>query len=421
MESARKHVPAPPPAHTSPAHTPKPALDEAVRAPAAGRKRKPFLVLGGIAAAVVLGLGAYSWITSGKESTDDAQVEADVVPIASRVPGMVKRIPVAENQRVKKGDLLVELDDADILAREQQAEAELETAQAQAAAADAQAAVAAAGARGGFSTAQAQVTGSSAGMSTARAQVEAARAGLQRAEADARKAALDLQRDQKLLAASVIPQARLDDSQAENDVKQAALSQARANLTAAEEALRAAESRVGEARGRFEQSAQVKPQIAAAEAQARLAHAREKSAEAALRLARLQLSYTKISAEDDGVVSRLAVHEGQLVQVGQPIAALVPERTYVVANFKETQIGRMRAGEAVEVKIDAFPGRTLHGQVESLSGGTGARFSLLPPDNASGNFVKVVQRVPVRIAWVDPPADLPLRAGLSADVTVRVK
>jgi membrane fusion protein (multidrug efflux system) len=400
MESARKHVPAPPPAHTSPAHTPKPALDEAVRAPAAGRKRKPFLVLGGIAAAVVLGLGAYSWITSGKESTDDAQVEADVVPIASRVPGMVKRIPVAENQRVKKGDLLVELDDADILAREQQAEAELETAQAQAAAADAQAAVAAAGARGGFSTAQAQVTGSSAGMSTARAQVEAARAGLQRAEADARKAALDLQRDQKLLAASVIPQARLDDSQAENDVKQAALSQARANLTAAEEALRAAESRVGEARGRFEQSAQVKPQIAAAEAQARLAHAREKSAEAAL---------------------RLALHQGQLVQAGQPIAALVPERTYVVANFKETQIGRMRAGEAVEVKIDAFPGRTLHGQVESLSGGTGARFSLLPPDNASGNFVKVVQRIPVRIAWVDPPADLPLRAGLSADVTVRVK
>jgi membrane fusion protein (multidrug efflux system) len=92
-----------------------------------------------------------------------------------------------------------------------------------------------------------------------------------------------------------------------------------------------------------------------------------------------------------------------------------------VANFKETQIGRMRAGEAVEVRIDAFPGRTLHGRVESLSGGTGARFSLLPPDNASGNFVKVVQRVPVRIAWVDPPADLPLRAGLSADVTVRVK
>jgi membrane fusion protein (multidrug efflux system) len=258
-------------------------------------------------------------------------------------------------------------------------------------------------------------------MSSARAQVDAARAGLQRAEADARKASLDLDRDRKLHAANVVPQARLDDAQAENDAKQAALQQARANVSAAEEGLRAAESRVGEARGRFEQSAQVKPQIAAAEAQARLAHGREKSAKAALQLAQLQLSYTKISATEDGVVSRLSVHEGQLVQAGQPIAALVPVETYVVANFKETQIGRMKAGETVEVKIDAFPGRTLQGKVESLSGGTGARFSLLPPDNASGNFVKVVQRVPVRIAWVDPPADLPLRAGLSADVTVRVK
>jgi len=419
MESARKHVPAPPAAHVP--HATEPALDEVTRSAEPRRKRKPFLVLGAIAAVVVVGLGAWSWINSGKESTDDAQIEADVVPIASRVPGMVKRVAVVENQRVKKGDLLVELDDADNLARAQQAEAELETARAQAAAADAQAAVAAAGARGGFSTAQAQVTGSSANVSSARAQVEAARAGLQRAEADARKASLDLERDRKLHAANVVPQARLDDAQAENDVKQAALSQARANLSAAEEGLRAAESRVGEARGRFEQSAQVKPQIAAAEAQARLAHGREKSAEAALQLARLQLSYTKISATEDGVVSRLSVHEGQLVQAGQPIAALVPVETYVVANFKETQIGRMKAGETVEVKIDAFPGRTLQGKVESLSGGTGSRFSLLPPDNASGNFVKVVQRVPVRIAWVDPPADLPLRAGLSADVTVRVK
>jgi membrane fusion protein (multidrug efflux system) len=258
-------------------------------------------------------------------------------------------------------------------------------------------------------------------VSTARAQVDAARAGLQRAEADAKKAALDLARDQKLRAASVVPQARLDDAQAENDAKQAALSQARANLAVAEEGLRGAESRVGEARGRYEQSAQVKPQIAAAEAQARLAHARERSAEAALQLARLQLSYTKISAGADGFVSRLTVHEGQLVQAGQPIAALVPAETYVVANFKETQIGRMKAGETVEVKVDAFPGRTLVGKVESLSGGTGARFSLLPPDNASGNFVKVVQRVPVRIAWVDAPADLPLRAGLSADVTVLLR
>ncbi|MFL5415428.1 MAG: HlyD family efflux transporter periplasmic adaptor subunit, partial [Myxococcales bacterium] len=144
-------------------------------------------------------------------------------------------------------------------------------------------------------------------------------------------------------------------------------------------------------------------------------------AQAALELARLQLSYAKIFAKDDGMVSRLTVHEGQLVQAGQPMMALVPTETYVVANFKETQIGDMKPGQNVDVDIDAFPGRTLHGKLESLSGGTGSRFSLLPPDNASGNFVKVVQRIPVRIAWVDPPKDLPLRAGLSADVTVHVK
>jgi membrane fusion protein (multidrug efflux system) len=142
-----------------------------------------------------------------------------------------------------------------------------------------------------------------------------------------------------------------------------------------------------------------------------------KSAEATLTLARLQLSYTRVPAPEDGVVSRLGAHEGQIVQAGQPVMELVPARTYVVANFKETQIGRMRPGQPARVRIDAFPGKVFEGKVESRSGGTGARFALVPPDNASGNFVKVVQRVPVRIAWTAPP-DVPLAAGLSAVVTV---
>ena len=178
---------------------------------------------------------------------------------------------------------------------------------------------------------------------------------------------------------------------------------------------------MGETRGKVQQSSPVAAQIAAAQASARLAHAKVLSAQAALELARLQLSYTKITAQDDGAVSRLTVHDGQLVQTGQPMMALVPEQSYLVANFKETQIGDMKPGQQVDIDIDAFPGRKLHGKLESLSGGTGSRFSLLPPDNASGNFVKVVQRVPIRISWVDPPGDLPLRAGLSADVTVHVK
>ena len=378
--------------------------------PVEGRRnlpRKRYLILGGVALAIALVAGGWLLFTAGKESTDDAQIEADIVPVAARVPGQVEKLAVQDNQHVKKGDLILQLDDADYAARVAQAEAELETTAAQAAAADAQAQVTAAGARGGLTSARAGVTGSSAAVATAQA-------GLTRAEAEEHKAALELQRSKDLRAANVVPQSKLDDDQAAWDVAQAALAQARANLDAAQ-------SRIGEARGRFDQSAPVNQAIAVAQANARLAHARQRSAEASLSLAKLQLSYTRVYAQEDGQITRLTAREGQMVQPGQPMAMLVPDRTYVVANFKETQIGEMKPGQRVEIDVDAYSGRKLEGKVESLSGGTGARFSLMPPDNASGNFVKVVQRVPVRIAWVDPPKDLALRPGLSADVTVHVK
>ncbi len=162
-------------------------------------------------------------------------------------------------------------------------------------------------------------------------------------------------------------------------------------------------------------------QYGAALAGVDLARARVRSAEAAADLAKLQLSYTVLRAPADGTVSRLQARAGQIVQPGQVCAQLVPDRTYVVANFKETQTGRIRPGQRVEIDVDAYSGRKLEGKVESLSGGTGARFALLPPDNASGNFVKVVERVPVRIAWASPPANLALRAGLSANVTVHTR
>jgi membrane fusion protein (multidrug efflux system) len=150
-----------------------------------------------------------------------------------------------------------------------------------------------------------------------------------------------------------------------------------------------------------------------------LGDARVAAAAAALRLAELQLSYTKVIAPSDGIVTQLTARVGGLVQAGQPLAQLVPAHTYLVANFKETQIDKMRAGNRAEVRIDAYPGRTFEATVESLAGGTGSRFSMIPPDNASGNFVKVVQRVPVRLAWKNQP-DVALKAGLSADVTVFV-
>lgn len=387
----------------APEPTPAAALEPASKA----RPRKRWLILGGVTLAVTLGAGGWSLASRGKENTDDAQIEADIVPVATRVAGQVKHVAAADNAHLKKGELILELDDADSAARVAQAQAEVETAAAQAAAADAQAQVATAGARGGLTSAKAGVTGSSA-------QVATAKAGLSRAQAEEKKAGLELQRAKDLRAANVVPQQRLDDAQATYDVARAAVLQAQA-------ALAAAQSRIGEAQGRLSQSSPVEAAVAAAEAGARLAHAREKSAEAALALAKLQLSYTRVFAQEDGQVTRLTAREGQMVQPGQPLAELVPDATYVVANFKETQVGGMKAGQPVEIEVDAYPGQKLHGKVESIAGGTGSRFSLMPPDNASGNFVKVVQRVPVRIAWVDPPKDVALRPGLSADVTVRVK
>ena len=383
--------------------------------------RRPLMVLGGVVAFLVVTIGGYAIATAGQETTDDAQIDADVVPIAARVGGAVLHVLVTENQAVKKGDVLLELDPADFSARAKQSEAELATAKAQAAVADAQVQIVEATARGGFLTARAVYSGSSVGVSSADANIAAAKATLARADADARKAQLDLERAKELRAANAIPQERLDNAMAARETTQATLQAAQAQLAFSEESKRAAVTRVDEARGRVDQSAPIDAQIAAAHASADLAHARVKAAEASLELAQNQLSYVHVVAPASGVVSRLGVHDGQLVQPGQPLASLVPEGTYVVANFKETQVGRIVKGQKVEVVVDAWPTKKLEGVVESVSGGTGSRFALLPPDNASGNFVKVVQRVPVRIAWKTAPSELSLRAGLSADVTVFVK
>jgi membrane fusion protein (multidrug efflux system) len=388
--------------------------------PAPKRDKKPFLILGGLVVLFGIVTGVFLLATANQESTDDAQVEADVVPIAARVNGQIAKRLVEDNQRVKKGDVLIQIDEADFAARAKQAEAELETARAQAAAADAQVHVVEASAKGGLQTARASFSGSSMGVANAEAQLAASRAGLERSKAEAHKGELDLQRTKQLVAGNALPRERLDNAQVAYDASQAALAQAQAQVAAAGEMRRLAGSRVDEARGRLDQSTPIAAQIAAAQANAELAHARIKVAEASLELSKLQLGYTKVVASEAGLVTRLSVQPGQMIQIGQPLAELVPDRTYVVANFKETQVGRLRPGQAARIRIDAFPGVTIEGKVDSIAGGTGARFSLLPPDNASGNFVKVVQRVPVRISWISRP-DLPLQAGLSTDVTVYVR
>jgi membrane fusion protein (multidrug efflux system) len=410
---------APPPPAPSPV-APLPDIAEHEPAIEPRRAKRLYYIIGIAVAVVLIGYAIYALVTSGKETTDDAQVAADVVPVSARIAGQIVNVYVHENQPVHRGDLLAEIDPSDARVKMAQAQGDLETAQAQAADADARVAIARATAQGGYSAAQAGVQSSKETADMSAAAVSQAQAAISRAQANAEKARLDFARAQELGGKGDISKAQVDAARAANETAQADLEQARARLREAENQQQAAQSNIKQAEGRFVQSAPVAAQVAGAEAQARLAHARVQTAQAVLQSAQLSLSYTKIAAPADGLATRLAVHPGSYVAVGQPIVQIVPRQTYVVANFKETQLKSMRPGQRATIRIDSLGGKTFEGRVESLSGGTGATFSLLPPDNASGNFVKVVQRVPARVSWNGPPADV-VPAGSSAEVTVYTK
>jgi membrane fusion protein (multidrug efflux system) len=409
------------PEHPSPSPlAPLPDMAEHEPALEPNRARRIYFIIAVAVVVLLIGYVIYALMTSGKETTDDAQVAADVVPVAARVAGQVVAVYIRENQLVHRGDLIAEIDPSDAQVKVAQAQGDLDTALAQAADADARVAIARANAQGGFTAAQAGVQSSKDSADSAAAAISEARAAVARAEANAEKARLDYARAQELGAKGDISSSQVDAARAAHETAQADLAQARARLREVENQYQAAQSNIKQAQGRFVQSAPVAAQVAAAEAQARLAHAKVQTARAALQSAQLTLSYTKITAPVDGLASKLSVHPGSYVTVGQPIVQLVPRQTYVIANFKETQLKSMRVGQRAVIKVDALGGKQFEGRVESVSGGTGATFSLLPPDNASGNFVKVVQRIPVRISWNGPPADV-VPAGSSTEVTVYTK
>jgi membrane fusion protein, multidrug efflux system len=386
--------------------------------PAKPRRSRPYVIVATVAALALAGYGGYSWLARGRERTDDAQVDADVVMVSARVAGVVRAVRVGDNQTVKKGDVLVELDPADLAARVDQAKAQLAAARAQAQVADAQVRIVEATSHGGLSAAKAQLSGTTMSVAGTVSQIAVSKAALEKVQSDAAKADIDLARDEALRKDEAIPQAQLDTARATAQSLHAAVLQAQAQLAASEDAHHTAQAQIAEAQGRVEQSAPVDALVASARASSDLAQANVAAAQASLELANLELSYTRVVAPSDGRLSRLAVREGQQVLAGQAVVTLVPDATYVVANFKETQVGNMRPGQRAEISIDALPGHTFEGRVQSMAPGTGARFSMLPPDNASGNFVKVVQRVPVKIEWSDRDHDAALAAGLSVDVTV---
>ncbi len=313
----------------------------ATEEPAVVKKRntRPYIILGSIVGVGLVAYFGYQALTAGKESTDDAQVATDLVPLAARVSGTVVELPVTDNQLVKKDDLIVKIDPTDYLSRQKQAEAELAAANAQAVGADAQVKITESGSRGGLSSARAALSGSASSAMGADAQIAAAQAALDHARADASKAETDLQRAQTLRKDDAIPQAQVDTALTTAAAARAAVAQAQAQVAASQDAKATAQTRVAEAQGRVEQSTPVDAQLAVARANAALAHARADSAQAALDLAKTQLANTRIVAPFDGHVSRLGVHIGQLVSVSQVVTSVLPLATYVVANFKETQVG----------------------------------------------------------------------------------
>lgn len=396
---------------------PQPAPEK--RAAELVRRRRTPLLIASLAAAAIAVTGSAYLLTLGRETTDDAQVEGRVMSVAARVSGQVLHVRVNDNQVVNTGDVLIELDPADYQARVDAARADLQASRAAADAARSTLALTGKTAPANLVQAQGGLSAAASSVRAADAAIEQARADVAAAESRQALAALNLKRARTLTAENAVPVAQLDSRQTEYDSAEAELLRTRAHLISVKAARAGSGSGVVQARGRLRAADSADEQLSAARAAVALAEARSQQAEAALKIAELNLSYTTVRAVRRGVVSRRSVEEGQLVAPERPLLALVPlDDVWVVANFKEDQLADMRTGQPATVRLDTYGGREFTGHVESLAGGTGARFALLPPDNATGNFVKVVQRVPVLIRFDGSP-DVVLRPGMSADVSVR--
>lgn len=391
------------------------------------------------AALVVAAAGYVTWVAlASRESTDNAQVSGHVSPVATEVPGTVAFVRVEDNQAVAAGALLVELDRRDYELAVERAQADLSAAEAAARAARAGVPIATASAHGDLDAATAGTASAEAArraadreVDAARASLDAARARVAAAKADARRASQDVSRLEPLARKDEIPAQQFDRAVAAAaaataavDSSQALVREAEATLAVAEARQAQAASSVATAEAHAAAAATAPQQIALTEARAATADAEVLRARTALAQAQLDLERTRIRAPDDGIVSRRSVEPGQVVQAGQPLLAITSlDDVWITANFKETQVGEMAPGQRADIDVDAFGSRTFHGRVESIAAATGATFSLLPPENASGNFVKVVQRIPVRIV-LDPgeiAEDEVLRPGMSVNATVRLR
>ncbi len=393
---------------------------------AAGARRRAPLTLRaraiGAVVLVALGIGGAYALGAGQESTDDAELMADVVAVPAQTSGLVAEIAFQDNQRVEQGTVLARIEPSAQKARLAQADAELASAKLAARSADADEAIAAADVHGQRDVATASLGGTRAAARSSDDEIAEAEAEVLAATVAVRQSKQELDRAERLHAEGATRHQDLEAAENAHDGAEAKLAAAMARRSVATSSKVAALSRVVESRARLRQAMTVEPRLERARAQMELAHARVDAAQALRDAAALDLSYTTVVARRSGIVSNRTATAGQMIAAGQTLVNIVAtDDVWVIANFKETQVGRMRPGQKAKVAVDAYGGLTLVGEVESLSGGTGAVFSLLPPENATGNFTKVVQRIPVRIRLKSAPADKPLRAGMSAVVTVDVR
>jgi membrane fusion protein, multidrug efflux system len=384
-----------------------PAKGAQQAAPPQRRSRRP-LVIAGIAVALV---AAIAWWLHARrfEDTDDAQIDGDITAISPRVPGTVTAVHAVDNQQVKEGDLLVELDPNDL---------EVAVAQARASVAQAEAAFQAENPNVAITETsnRASVASGQDDVDNARAEMIAAQHDLDQAEAQNRFAQLQVERGKQLVASNTISQNDFDQRTSAADV-------AAANVAAARQRIAQKKAKLATSETRFRETMQNAPrQLIAREATLQARKANLELAQAQLRQAQLNLSYAKITAPANGVIGKKSVNVGERVQPGQQLMALTQTgNLWVTANYRETQLDLMKIGQPATVHVDAI-GRDYSGKVASFGGATGSRYSLLPPENATGNYVKVVQRIPVRI-YFDPnqPELDRLRPGMSVEPKVKIR
>ena len=384
------------------------------------------LIIIAVVAVLVIGAALFYWRSTFTEDTDDAQVNGNLYQVSSRVTGQVVHVDVEEQQFVHQGDPIAEIDPKDYQVALEQAQANLANAQAEYQQAVVNVPITSVQTNTTIQTSGSDVLGSQASVEQAQAQVLVNRARVASAAAQAQKSALDVQRYTPLVAKDVISKQQFDAAVAQAAADEGALEAAKRDVAAQEQTVNLNLQRLAQSRSNQAQSQQNGPkQVAVQQARAAAALASIKVAQAKVDQAQLNLSYTRIVAPITGIVSNKSVDIGENLSVGQSLMTIVPlTDLWVTANFKETQLKQMHKGQEVDIEVDALGGRKFTGKVEEIGGATGSSLSLFPPENATGNYVKVVQRIPVRINFTNleqENKDFALRIGMSVEPKVHVK